>query len=556
MKVFRRTVSLLAALTLVFGNCAQALADTYDLAEGSISINADSTGQSVTQNSVTQQDNNVTVTSNGVTTSNSISVSSTDGATASFTVENLSVKTSGTGSAVDIADGSSVEITVSGENDLAATHYNTACVIHVADADLTITGDGDDSTNDVLTLSKRDNVFGAVIGSLSEEDFNGNLVIEDVKIDANSGASFFDSAVIGSGEYNDFNGTVTIRNAEVIADGYYSTGIGGGFGGKMTGEILIEDSKVTAINGYSGTGIGSGYGDDLTGTITIRDSEVITEAGYMGVGIGAGSSGAFTGSIEISDSTVTATVKTSSTGIGSGYHSEYSGSLEIENSQVTVSGGDRSTGIGASYTSEFTEDGSVAIRDSDVTLNTTLGIGTGEYWNYYDYGGMFAGDITMTGDTNIYANTANQDVILGTPVPESETGVGLGTVTIDTSMTLHKADGTQLQGEALESVIHGAELVILSEPKAASDSSRPKTDDFWYGVAARIRSSQPGETVTAKAAHRTVMPAFVMDAIRECGVTLVIQWNGGDDITIEKAYDGDKLYKVFPLKDLAALLAG
>ena len=116
-------------------------------------------------------------------------------------------------------------------------------------------------------------------------------------------------------------------------------------------------------------------------------------------------------------------------------------------------------------------------------------------------------------------------------------------------MTLHTADGTALKGEALESIIYGAELVILSDGNEIFD-------DFWYRVAMQIRASNPGETVTADAAHRTRMPAFVMDAIRECGVTLVIHWNGGEDIIIEKAYDGSEVYYYFLLEELPELLKG
>lgn len=546
MCTLRRTISIIATVLLVLGNCSQAMAAVYDLAEGNISISADATGQIVTQGSNTHQDNDVTVTSNGVTTANTIHVSSTEGATASFTIENLSVSTN-SGSAVDIANGSSVELIVSGENDLAAGNYNKACVIHVADADLTITGDGNDSTDDVLHATKGYNAFGAVIGALKQEDFDGNLVIENVTVEAVSYASATDSAVIGSGEFGDFNGTLEICNADVTATGDWATAIGAGWGGKVTGDILIEDSTVVATNDYSGAGIGTGYGDDLSGSITIKNSDVTANAGYMGVGIGASTAGSFTGSISIEDSNIETNTGVYGTGIGAGYYTSYEGTVEIINSDLILNGNDRGTGIGASRTSDFTQEGKVVIQDSDVEIKGMLAIGTGEYWDYYDYGGNFAGDITMTGNTNIYADTSNQEIILGTLGPESEIGENIGTVTIDRNMTLHTADGTALKGEALESVIYGAELVILSDGNGISD-------DFWYRVAMQIRASDEGQTVTCDAAHRTRMPAYVMDAIRECGVTLVIRWNGGEDITIEKAYDGSEIYYFFLLKELPELL--
>lgn len=73
-------------------------------------------------------------------------------------------------------------------------------------------------------------------------------------------------------------------------------------------------------------------------------------------------------------------------------------------------------------------------------------------------------------------------------------------------------------------------------------------------MVSQVRAAEKGATVTVDAGGRTYVPAYVLDAVGECGVTLVIQWNGGDDITVTKAYSGDKTYHYFALAELAELL--
>jgi len=89
---------------------------------------------------------------------------------------------------------------------------------------------------------------------------------------------------------------------------------------------------------------------------------------------------------------------------------------------------------------------------------------------------------------------------------------------------------------------------------APSTASKAYVDYFWDNVARLIRNADKGEEITVDAAHRVIMPAFVMDAIRECEVKLIIQWNGGEDIVIEKAYDGEVKHAYFNLSELKDLL--
>ena len=58
MKLRSRILAVLMALLLAVGMPLTALAETYDLNEGSVTIDANETGQTVTQNEVSNQDSN------------------------------------------------------------------------------------------------------------------------------------------------------------------------------------------------------------------------------------------------------------------------------------------------------------------------------------------------------------------------------------------------------------------------------------------------------------------------------------------------------------------
>lgn len=78
-------------------------------------------------------------------------------------------------------------------------------------------------------------------------------------------------------------------------------------------------------------------------------------------------------------------------------------------------------------------------------------------------------------------------------------------------------------------------------------------DLFWFYVYMEICRAEQGDTVTAAAAHRTTVPVYVLRAAYEHGVTLVIEWNGGDDITVSD-YDCKESVNILPLADLAELV--
>ena len=82
--------------------------------------------------------------------------------------------------------------------------------------------------------------------------------------------------------------------------------------------------------------------------------------------------------------------------------------------------------------------------------------------------------------------------------------------------------------------------------------------DFWQEVREKIEDAKPGDVVKVNAHGYDKMPYSVMRALREnSGISLVIRWNGGEDIVIPagKAQLPESLRIYYPLSLLAELYA-
>ena len=75
-------------------------------------------------------------------------------------------------------------------------------------------------------------------------------------------------------------------------------------------------------------------------------------------------------------------------------------------------------------------------------------------------------------------------------------------------------------------------------------------DLFWQKVMTQLQAADEGSTVTIDAGSRTTMPAKVVEIVQERNLTLVIQWNGGEDITIDASFNAEPVYGVYKLFNL------
>ena len=273
-------------------------AANWYLEDGSVTVNADNSGQTVTQGSgsaVPDEAPVITQRESSVETGNTITINAAENATANVTISDVNINTSGKSgkseAAVSTNGKGNVNIELDGTNTLKSGRNH---------AGLEKNSDGNQGK---LTIT--------------DENENGKLIAT-----GGNGA-----AGIGGGLYAGGN-DITIIGGEITATGgECGAGIGGGFytGGN---DITIAGGKVTATGGDYGAGIGGGFfgnGND----ITITGGKVTATGGDYGAGIGGGNQG--NGSnITITDGEVAATGGTNGAGIGGG--------LRKNGEKITVSG--------------------------------------------------------------------------------------------------------------------------------------------------------------------------------------------------------------------------
>lgn len=317
----KRLISGIIALVLIMGMPVSAFAADWYLEDGDITVSADNSGQTVSQGGGAAVADDAPVISqrdSSAATDSTITISTSDGATANVTIEDVNI--SSDGDAIDVGD-SRANIRLEGDNKIFS---ESGSGIHVSGGDVTITGSGS-----LEAGSKNDNNNNAAIGSHEGEDMSGDITIGG-------------------------NAQVTAVSRD---DG---AGIGSGDSGEMSGDITIGDNaQVTAWSETGGAGIGSGRENDMSGTITIGGSAQVTAGSNSETaGIGSGNNGIFTstGRIIIRDSAkVTAVGEDEGAGIGTGEDELMAGLIIIQdNAQVTAIAGDRAAAIGSDNLNEMT----------------------------------------------------------------------------------------------------------------------------------------------------------------------------------------------------------
>lgn len=225
----------------------EASIDLIDLSKGNINITSD--GYYV-------------ITTNGVTTANTITINSN----ATVQLKNAVISADGIG--IDVKSGSPTIIVSGTENSVTST---TATAINVCDG-ATLTIKGKNGTNDKLTakggsISTTTNESSSTAGAGIGSSDGGNIVIENVSIDATGGTG---------------NQTVTP---------YYSGGAGiGSSSSAHCGDITISNAVITATGGMGAPGIGMGAGKSASaprmGNINIKSSTITATGGLRASAIG------------------------------------------------------------------------------------------------------------------------------------------------------------------------------------------------------------------------------------------------------------------------------
>ena len=295
-KLLTRLVSLV--LIAVFLPTV-AMADTWYLEDGSITVSATDSGQNVSQGGVTKEDSAPVIRNrdSSASTTNNVTIRADTGATANVTLEDTNIDTTGgagpkgAGDAAVRTEGAgNVNLNVELDNTLQSGNTH-AGVEKGNGGNLTI---GSESGSGQLVATGGSS--GAGIGG-GENTGAENITITggDIFATGNHGA-----AGIGGGWRG--NGTdITITGGNITAVGKTESsrdvgGAGIGGGGNQTPDpgigsnIKITGGSVMAVGGNYAAGIGGSYlskGEN----ITIIDAEVIAKGGANGAGIGGGDSG-------------------------------------------------------------------------------------------------------------------------------------------------------------------------------------------------------------------------------------------------------------------------
>lgn len=292
-KLLTRLVSL--ALIAVFLPTV-AMADTWYLEDGSITVSATDSGQSVSQGGVTKEDSAPVIRNrdSSASTTNNVTIKADTGATANVTLEDTNIGTTGGAgpngagdAAVRTEGGGNVNLNVELDNTLQSGDTR-AGVEKGNGGNLTI---GSESGSGQLVATGGDG--GAGIGG-GENTGAENITITggDIFAIGNGGG-----AGIGGG-WDCSASDITITGGNVTAVGKQDDpgrigGAGIGGGGSQTSNagsgtnIKITGGRVTAVGGNYSAGIGGGYGSNGE-NITISDAEVIAIGGTCSAGIGGG----------------------------------------------------------------------------------------------------------------------------------------------------------------------------------------------------------------------------------------------------------------------------
>ena len=315
----RIIVSTLLALLLLVSMPMSALAATWDISKGDITVNAESGGQTVRQGGGAAVPDSAPVIT-GTSKENNVTINAESGQTASVTLSGVNI---------DVRDKGKAAVSTTGEGNVSI-ELNGGSTLR--------------SGYEHAGLEK--NNGGSL--TIADEDKNGKLT-------AWGGQQ---GAGIGGGSGKDGSNIFITGGGVNAIGGLAAAGIGGGLGGNGS-NITISGGKVGATNGLNGAGIGGGqHGSGCN--ITISGGEVNAIGGESGAGIGGGHTG--DGSdITISGGEVSASGGKSGAGIGGGVYGKGEGITVSGNAQLKVRGGrvqgDYGTGAGIGGGGSYGTDG-------------------------------------------------------------------------------------------------------------------------------------------------------------------------------------------------------
>ena len=523
--MMKKLLALAMALVLTLTVPLAALAEEYDLVNGSITVEARDDGkQYVTQEDYNIRDQEQTTEtvikqtdSKTTSTENTITIKADENQTAEVTISDVNIDVSGSKASVDEDTGSvipgdaaisaegegNVTIKLDGSNTVKSGEHS-AGVGKNNEGSLTITDeDGDGALN--ATGGK----YGAGIGGGGWQSVS-DITIEGGNITA-TGGELAAGIGGGAGEYSSKDESViegsgsniTIAgDAQVTATGGENgAGIGGGQYGSGSDITIEGDAQVDANGGKNGAGIGGGFGRSGSDIAIGGDAQVDADGGKYGAGIGGGELGSGS-SIKIEgNAQVEANGGQSGAGIGGGDSGNGTGIKIKDDAQVEANGGKYGAGIGGGSIgngSNITIEGNARV---DATGGErAAGIGSGIHGS--------ASDITIRGNAQVGVQGGN-----GSNMGGSGAGIGEGgiwnpyvgpqagreetpnTNDLTTGSIAYYAPGADKSKDAPERLLHKTASGTM-ETHEGSVTLKDTTEATCAKNAAFIYQCSCGETVT------------------------------------------------------------
>ena len=526
--MMKKLLALAMALVLTLTVPLAALAEVYDLAQGSITVEATENGQYVSQENGVTREQQTTETvikqtdSKTTSTENTITIKADENQTAEVTISDVNIDVSGSKASVDEDTGSvipgdaaisaegegNVTIELDGSNTVKSGEHS-AGVGKNNEGSLTITDeDGDDS------LNAAGGIYGAGIGGGGRQSVSditiegGNITVTGGKLAAGIGG--------GAGERSYEDGTISFI---------------GGSGSNIT---IAGDAQVKANGGWNGAGIGGGqYGSGSDITIE-GDAQVEANGGKSGAGIGGGYEGSGSDLTIAGDAQVTAKGGSAAAGIGGGEKSFGSGITIGGNAQVEANGGQSGAGIGGGDSGDGT---GITIKD-DAQVNATggnlgAGIGGGSIGN--------GSNITIEGNARVDATGGERAAGIGSGIYGSASDI---TIRGNAQVGVQGGNGSNMGGSGA-GIGEGGIWNPYVGPQAGREET-PNTNDLTTGSIAYYAPGADKETTAPeKLLHKTASGTMethegsvtlkdTTEATCAKNATFIYQCSCGETVTIEQ----------------------
>ena len=433
----------------------------------------------------------------------------------------------------------SVTVETKDDGNTYVTQANTETTDHLDTTGVTITSNGDPTSNTITVETAKDQTTNVTLENVHIEtksswndsgsapieikgngdtnlELNGNNIVLSgnknhagiekadvngtgtltIKDDVNDdgkllAGGYEDSAGIGGGSYHDgksYGNTsnITITGGDITAvGGVYGAGIGGG-SDEDASNIRIEGNAHVAAFSNSGAGIGSGYFSNGNSDITITDHATVEAASLEGCGIGGSRLASGKATITISgNASVKAEALDSAAAIGS---EQSSATVNIEDN-AAVTAVSHGVAIGTSYGHEYNGGTSTVINITGGTVNAVTrddsrpAIGT-------VYGNLDLTINSSTGKTTVNTYTTSSDPL----------SLNIGTGHYDSSAHKYRTspsegaeyneDGSSNLGEDNAAIINFYRNTTLSTDTDTSNAHKTLDDFAFHGGASHTLSGK------------------------------------------------------------------